>query len=64
MGIEKIKQIVEKYQRGTSAPLGVAFKDLKTGVTVTCHAEEPFPTASAYKIYVLAELYRKAYSGE
>ncbi len=64
MGIEKIKQIVEKYQRGTSAPLGVAFKDLRTGATVTCHAEEPFPTASAYKIYVLAELYRKAYSGE
>lgn len=64
MSTEKIKQIVEQYRRGTSAPLGVAFKDLMTGATVTCHGDEPFPTASAYKIYILAELYRKVYSGE
>lgn len=64
MRIEQIKQIVKQYQNGTSAPLGIAFKDLKTGTTVLAHADEPFPTASAYKIYILAELYRKAYAGE
>lgn len=64
MNFEKIAAIAEKYQRNTTAPLGFVFKDLKSGKTVSYHGDVPFPTASAYKLYILAELFRKVYAGE
>ena len=64
MSIERVFAVAEKYQKNTKAPLGFAFKDLVTGKTVSYHGDEPFPTASAYKVFILAELYRKAWAGE
>lgn len=64
MSMEKVKQAAEKYQRGTTAPLGFFFKDLTTGTVISHRGDEVFPTASSYKIYILAELFRKAYAGE
>ena len=64
MSIQKVAQAAEKFQQGTSAPLGFVFKDLKSGEMVTYHGDEVFPTASFYKIYILAELFRKVYAGE
>ena len=64
MRIEKIAAIAESYQKGTTAPLGFVFKDLATGQVIDYHGDRPFPTASAYKIYILAELFRKVAAGE
>lgn len=64
MSTDRIIQIAQKFQNGTTAPLGFAFKDLNTGAAIGYHMDEPFPTASAYKIFILAELFRKVYEGE
>lgn len=64
MRFEKIAAIAESYQKGTTAPLGFVFKDLATGQVIDYHGDRPFPTASAYKIYILAELFRKVAAGE
>ena len=64
MAIQKITQIIEAYQQRTTAPVGILFRDLKTGETTGVNMDVPFPTASMYKLYILAELYRKAYAGE
>lgn len=64
MSIERVVQVAEEFQKNSTAPLGFAFKDLKTGKIISYHGDKPFPTASAYKIYILAELFRKAYAGE
>lgn len=64
MSIEKVMQVAAEFQKNSTAPLGFAFKDLKTGQVISYHGDKPFPTASAYKIYILAELFRKAYAGE
>lgn len=64
MSLEKVRQIAERYQTNSKAPLGFVFRDLKTGECIAFHGDEPFPTASAYKVYILAELFRKVYAGE
>ena len=64
MSIERVLQVAEKFQKNSAAPLGFAFRDLNSGRTISYHGEQPFPTASAYKIYILAELFRKVYAGE
>jgi len=64
MNFEKIASIAQRYQENTTAPLGFVFKDLKTGKLIAHRGEEAFPTASAYKLYILAELFRKVYAGE
>ena len=64
MGIQEVRLIAEEYQHKLTAPVAFLFRDLSTGETVSFHGEEPFPTASMYKLYILAELYRKAWAGE
>lgn len=64
MSIERVMQVAEEFQKNSTAPLGFAFKDLKSGQIISYHGDKPFPTASAYKIYILAELFRKVYAGE
>lgn len=64
MSIEAVARVAERYQRDSTAPLGFVFRDLKTGQTISYHGDEAFPTASAYKVYILAELFRKVYAGE
>lgn len=64
MDIKTIAEIAERYQKRSAAPFGFVFKDLKTGECVACRGDEVFPTASAFKIFVLAELYRSVAAGE
>ena len=64
MSIEKVAQVAKRYQENSKAPLGFVFRDLKTGQTVSHRGDEVFPTASSYKIFILAELFRKVYAGE
>ncbi len=60
-------QVKEKFEaklRGIDASfdgvLGAEFVDLTDGQTVALHADATFPTASAIKVAVLIELFRKA----
>lgn len=64
MNFEKIASIAQRYQENTSAYFGFAFKDLNTGKVIDHHGDEAFPTASSYKLFVLAELFRKVHTGE
>lgn len=64
MSFAKISDIAAQYQKNTTAPLGFVFRDLKTGETVSYHGDRVFPTASSYKIFILAELFRKVAAGE
>ncbi len=64
MSLEKVAAVAKKYQETAFAPLGFVFKDLNSGEVIHYHGDEPFPTASAYKIYILAELFRKVSAGE
>ncbi|MBR0051446.1 MAG: serine hydrolase [Firmicutes bacterium] len=64
MKITNIKQIIEAHAcRGTGS-LGVYFKDLQTGETAEYHAEEPLQSASVFKVFVLAELFRQIKDGK
>ena len=56
MGLEKIAAAAERFDAVSRAPLGFAFTDLQSGERVSCHGGEAFPTASAFKLFVLAEL--------
>lgn len=47
-----------------SGVLGVAAKNLATGEEVLFNADQTFPTASAFKVPVLAEVYRQAEKGQ
>lgn len=64
MSFERVCSVAEQYQANSNAPLGFAFKDLQTGESICFHGDEPFPTASAFKVYVLAALYQKIQNGE
>ena len=64
MNINAIREVAARYQANTSAKLGFAFRDLSSGETIDYFGNEPFPTASAYKIYILGELFRKVAAGE
>lgn len=44
----------------TDAIVGYAVKDLTTGTTFFSNEKEIFPTASAIKLFILAEVYRQA----
>jgi beta-lactamase class A len=60
----EVKEKFEAKLRGLDASfdgvLGVEFVDLTDGQTVALHADATFPTASAIKVAVLIELFRKA----
>ena len=64
MSISEISRVIEEFRSRTTAPVGILFRDLQSGETVAHNGDRPFPTASMYKLYILAELYRKAYAGE
>ncbi len=61
---ERIKEIADQAAHKLSGPLGFGFYDLQTGESCYRNGEKLFPTASIFKIFVLAELYRLVYEGE
>ena len=54
-----IQQIIDRAAASTTAPLGVYFKNLATGEEAGCNRDAVFPTASVFKVFVLAELLRR-----
>ncbi len=64
MSFSAVCRAAEEYQRLAKAPFAFLFRDLGTGETVHYHGDEPFPTASSFKVFILAALYRKAALGE
>lgn len=61
---ERIKEIADQAARKLSGPLGFGFYDLQTGESCYRNGEKLFPTASIFKIFVLAELYRLRNEGK
>jgi beta-lactamase class A len=61
---DKLKQTVEREDRGLLGVLGVAVLDLTDGRTLLWNADDVFAQASSIKIAVLAELYRQAQEGK
>jgi len=59
-----IREVFEKYAATVSGELGVYFKDLSSNEEITHFADNTFPSASVFKIFVLAELFRQVSEGE
>lgn len=59
----KILEAAKAAEASVTGKLGFSFYDLQTGDACYLHEEELFPTASVYKVFILAELYRQASEG-
>jgi len=64
MNLKAIQEIATNLPCRTTAPIGFAFRDLQTGECISCNGDRPFPTASMYKLYILAELFRQTAEGK
>lgn len=64
MSFTSVCAAARKFQDSAKAPFGFVFKDLSTGEQVHYRGDEPFPTASSFKVYILAAIYRRAALGE
>jgi beta-lactamase class A len=60
----KLEETIKDVDRRLDGVVGVAILDLSNGETILYHADEVFPTASAIKVPLLAELYRQAQEGK
>ena len=60
---ERILEAVNREKQGYTGQLGFAFYDLTTGEECYLCGDEAIPTASVFKIYLLAELFRQAEAG-
>lgn len=64
MGLsDRIQRLIDAAAGSTTARLGVYFKDLSSGAEAGVNADDAFPTASVFKVFVLAELLRQAHEG-
>lgn len=59
-----IESVIRKFEKQTSAPIGVAFWDFESETGVSCNGDTIFPIASVFKIFELIELFRMAERGE
>lgn len=62
--LQRVLEAARAAEASLTGKLGFAFYDLQAGTGCFLHEEEPFPTASVYKVYILAELYRQAAEGK
>ena len=62
--LKKMLQAVQEIARDGTAPLGFGFLDLQSGESCCIHGEQPFPTASVFKIFLLMEMYRQIEAGQ
>lgn len=60
---DRILEAVEQAKEGYTGKLGFAFYDFSTGEECYLCKDEPIPTASVFKIYLLTELYRQVEAG-
>ena len=61
--LDKLRARIDTVEQGLDGVLGVAVRDLKTGVTIAIRPDEVFPQASSIKLAILYELYRQAEEG-
>jgi len=59
--MEKIIEVMERHAAGVTGKIGIGFKNFKTGEEYYVHGDERFPTASAFKVPVLIELFNQAH---
>lgn len=64
MNIENIKSIIEKHAAKTTSRFGVYFKDLKTGESYGYNENDAYPSASVFKVFVLAQLMKMVAEGK
>ncbi len=64
MNREKIEALLSEYSQKTTADVGAAFLDLESGFTASVNGDKAYPTASVFKVYVLAEFFRLVEAGE
>lgn len=64
MDIATIEKVLKEQAATVTGQLGVYFLDLKTGASCTHNPDEIFPTASTFKVYLLAELFRQVKEGK
>lgn len=60
---EQVEKIVLRHEQKVTGELGFAFLDLKTGEEFYRNREHTYPTASTFKVFLLAELFRQAQEG-
>ena len=63
MNIQQVKEIVSRYQSSTTGELAVGFRDFVTGESYVLNEKAIMPTASTFKIFVLAEIFRRVKEG-
>lgn len=64
MNINSIQEIIARHAAGVTGKFGAYFCDLQTNEEAGCRAEEIFPSASVFKVFVLAELFRQVSCGQ
>lgn len=61
---EKMNQILSRHAKEHSGLLGAAFYDFVSGTEVYAEKDTVFPTASTFKVFLLAELLRQCEAGK
>jgi len=62
--IMTLKEIVGRAGEGFDGKLGISVKHLGSGESASLNGDEPFPTASVFKVPVIVELYRQVEAGK
>lgn len=62
--INEIENSIKKASIELAGPLGIGFEDLQTNLKYYYNGDKLFPTASVFKIFVLAELFNQIDKGE
>lgn len=60
---DKIQNAAKEYSKKASGKLGFGYYDLETGESAFLNENAVFPTASVFKVFVLAELFRQLDKG-
>lgn len=63
MDIKNIESIIKGCAAGTGARIGIYFKDLNSGEEAGHAQADAFPSASVFKVFVLAEMFRQIKEG-
>lgn len=61
---ENLEKTIDDALAGTRGTYAIVIKDLQTGATYTRNSEREFPTASLYKLWVMAETYHQIDEGK
>lgn len=61
---KELEEVIAKYAETLPGKLGAGVRDLRTGEEVFLNADERFPSASVFKVPVLAALFQRAEDGE